>query len=65
MGKVMNRAIINFLKKTYFDLNSPAAYASINKVIKIAKKKFPSLTREDVKEFLEGESTFTLYRPNR
>ena len=62
---IMNRQLTNVLNKVYFDINSPASYAGVNKVYKEAKKKIPNLKYAKVKDFLEGESTYTMYKPAR
>ena len=65
MDENLNRRITNILKKVYFNLNSPSAYAGTEKVYREAKKQIPKLKPHHVKEFLQGESTHTLYRPIR
>uniref|UniRef100_A0A915DN01 Integrase n=1 Tax=Ditylenchus dipsaci TaxID=166011 RepID=A0A915DN01_9BILA len=52
----------NLLKKIYFDVNSPACYSSVQNVLEEAKKKNPKVTINDVKRFLEKQSTYTRFR---
>jgi len=61
----MNRSKLNKLKELYYGIDSPSAYAGINRVHKEIKKTFPNTTRDEVREFLQGQSTYTLYRPNK
>jgi hypothetical protein len=61
----LNRTIINKLNQIYYQLNSSAAYSGIDKVYKEAKKYFPKLKLNDVIYYLQGQSTYTLYRPSR
>jgi transposase InsO family protein len=60
----MNRRKLTKLKEIYFDTKSPAAYAGVDRVHKEIKKTFPTTTIDEVREFLQGQSTYTLYRPN-
>ena len=62
---IRNRKITNTLNKVYFDINSSASYAGANKVYREAKRLIPKLKYADVKEFLEGQSTHTMYKPQR
>ena len=55
----------NLLKNVYYDLSSPATYAGVQKVYSEAKKRNPKIELGDVKEFLESQLTYTLYRPVR
>lgn len=50
------------LKHVYYDVNSPACYAGVEKVYREAKRLNPNITRKDVERFLEGERTYTVYR---
>ena len=63
--KMTERSKFNLLKNIYYDLNSPATYAGVEKVYTEAKKLNPKIELEDVKQFLESQSTYTLYRPVR
>ena len=55
----------NLLKNVYYDLSSPATYAGVQKVYSEAKKRNPKIELGDVKEFLESQPIYTLYRPVR
>ena len=52
-----------FLQKIYFDPNSNASFASVNKLYKVAKSKFPNVTLKEVKDWLSGEDVYTLHKP--
>lgn len=49
------------LRKIYYDLDSPAAYSSINRVYKEAQKF--NISRDKVQEFMEKQRVYTMYKP--
>ena len=53
------------LNKLYTDPNSPACYAGAEQLYIEAKKIYPTVTRNNVREFLDGNRTYTLHRPRR
>ena len=53
------------LNKLYTDPNSPACYAGADQLYKEAKKLDPTVTKAKVKDFLEGNRTYTLHKPRR
>ena len=53
------------LKKIYYNLNSSASFAGVDKVLHVAKQHNPNVKLEDVKKFLEKERTYTLFKPVR
>jgi hypothetical protein len=53
------------LKKVYYDTRSPACYAGVRKVYLEAKRQNPLVTIRLVKDFLEKERTYTLFRSVR
>lgn len=55
----------NFLKKIYYDLRSPAAYAGLGKVYAEAKKIHPEIRTSDVYEFLKKQRIYTMHKPAR
>jgi hypothetical protein len=61
----MERTKTNILNKIFYNINSPASFAGINRVYEEAKNQIPNITREEVEEFLRKHSTYTLYRPGR
>jgi hypothetical protein len=65
MSKVSKRNIVNTLNKIYFDVKSPASYAGANKVYKEAKNVMPKIKYQDVKDYLQGQSTYTMYKPRK
>jgi hypothetical protein len=62
MGKTLKEKI---LKDIYYNLNSPASYAGINKILVEAKKKNKNISIKDVTDFLSKERTYTLFKPRR
>ena len=59
----MTRRETNAISSAYFDLNSPASFAGANRVYEAVKNK--GINYDQVKKYLEGQSTYTLYRPTR
>ena len=53
---------LNFL---YFDTKSPVAFTSPLALYREAKKRYPSLTFQQVKTWLQSKGTYTLYKPVR
>ena len=63
MEKIKRKHTI--LKNIYHDPSSPGGFAGIQKLYIEAKKLDASITKKDVKDFLEGDRTYTLHRPRR
>lgn len=53
------------IRNAYYDINSVAAFAGVDKVYREAKRHDASITREDVLKYLQSEPTYTLHRPSR
>lgn len=51
-----------FLEKIYLDLNSPSFFASPRNIYLAARKKIPSITQNDVNEWLSGKRSYTFHR---
>ena len=51
------------LKRLYYSTDKPSAYSGIDRLLKHAKKVHPKLRREQVEEWLQGQDSYTLYRP--
>jgi len=62
MGKTLKE---NILREIYYNLNSPASYAGINKILVEAKKKNKNISIKDITKFLSKERTYTLFKPRR
>jgi transposase InsO family protein len=50
------------LHNAYYGLDSPASFTGISQLHRQARKSYPSLTLEQVKSWLSGQDTYTLYR---
>lgn len=50
------------MEKIYGDLNNPAALASVDKLYREAKVNNQDITKEDVKQFLQAQDSYTLMR---
>ena len=53
------------LRSIYYDVSSEGGYSSIDKLYKTAKQADKSITREQVREWLRKEITYTLHYPAR
>lgn len=53
------------LNKLYTDPNSPACYAGVDQLYREAKKLDPTITKNKVREFLQGNRTYTLHKPRQ
>jgi hypothetical protein len=58
-----NSSINKAIRQTYFE--SDAAYSGLDTVYKHARRLDKNVTRADVKNYLQGERTYTLHRPQR
>ncbi len=52
-----------YLKTLYHQIGNAAAFSSPDRLYQWGKKRFKSLTRQEVREFLESEPSYTLHRP--
>lgn len=50
----------SLLDNIYYDVSHPAGYSSIDKLVKATKGK---MNREDVKNWLQSQETYTLHKP--
>ena len=55
----------NFLSDYYFDTKSPVAFTSPLALYREAKKRYPSLTFQQVNTWLQSKDTYTLHKPVR
>ena len=53
------------LKKPYYHLKNPAAYAAKSKLLQEAKKHDPNISIEDIEEWLKFQLAYTLHKPVR
>ena len=53
------------LKKLYYDLKNPAAYAKKSKLLQEAKKHDSNISIKDVEEWLKSQLAYTLHKPVR
>ena len=53
------------LKKLYYDLKNPAAYAGKCKLLQEAKKYDSNISIEDVEQWLKSHLAYTLHKPIR
>lgn len=55
----------NIISRIYHDITNPAGYSSAQKLYTTAKKENSSITRQQVKEWLSSQNTYTLHKPRR
>lgn len=53
------------LERLYTDASSPAAYSGVENLYREARRHDASVRREDVERYLQGQSTYTLFKPRR
>ena len=53
------------LREIYYDPSHPAGYSGLEPVYKAAKKKLPTLKRNQVQLWLKKQDTYTLHKPSR
>lgn len=52
----------NVLSQIYYDAKNPASYGGVEKLFKEAKKFIPTLTRQQVENWLQSQFTYTLHK---
>lgn len=52
----------HLLRSIYYDVRNAAAFGGIDKLLRAAKEQDPGITREQVDEWLRGETVYTLHR---
>jgi hypothetical protein len=63
MGEI--GGIDRLLARVYYDLKSPAAYAGAEKVFAEARRRDPTITIHDVREYLQKQRVYTMHRLRR
>jgi hypothetical protein len=53
------------INRIYTDSTNPAGYSGFQNLYKIVKEKYPEITKNDVKKFLESNLTYTLFKDRR
>ena len=54
-----------YLSRVYESPDHPASFSGIDKLYRIAKKEFPSITRNEIKQWAENNLSCSLYKPSR
>ena len=52
----------NLLRQLYYDVSSPAAFSSVDRLYRHAREIDSTISRQDVERFLSGEIAYTLHR---
>jgi hypothetical protein len=53
------------IESIYHDPSNPGGFGGADILYQEVKKKYPSLTKKDVRHFLEGSRTYTLFKPRK
>lgn len=53
------------IEKIYHDPANPGGFGGVDVLYQQVKKKHPTITRKDVQRFLEGNRTYTLFKPRK
>lgn len=61
----MGDAHKSLLRRLYNNPSSAAGYAGLEALFREARTHAPDITREEVRHFLEGDRTYTLFKPTR
>ena len=54
-----------YLSRVYESPDHPASFSGLDKLYRIAKKKFPSITRNEIKQWAENNLSYSLHKPSR
>lgn len=55
----------DLLSGIYFNPSAVGSYGGVNRLYQAAKKQNPHLTRKTVSEWLQGQETYSLYKPRK
>ena len=54
-----------YLSRVYESPDHPASFNGLDKLYRIAKKEFPSITRNEIKQWAENNLSYSLHKPSR
>ena len=54
-----------WLKETYYDPSQPGSFSAPYKLFKLAKEKYPDIKLKQVKEFLQKQDVYTVFKEPR
>ena len=54
-----------YLSRVYESPDYPASFSGLDKLYRIAKKEFPSITRNEIKQWAENNLSYSLHKPSR
>ncbi|KAJ8021254.1 hypothetical protein HOLleu_38400 [Holothuria leucospilota] len=52
------------LKRIHYDASPPPGFRDVDALLRHARQKRPTTTRQEVKSWLETQDTYTLHKPN-
>ena len=53
------------INKIYTDPNNPGSFSGVENLYDQVSKKYPGITKNDIRKFLEGNRTYTLFKPRQ
>ena len=54
-----------YLSCVYVSPEHPASFSGLDKLYRIAKKDFPSITHNEIKQWAENNLSYSLHKPSR
>ena len=50
------------INSIYSDISNPGGFSGVLPLLKAVKKKFPEVTKDDIKKFIERNRTYSLFK---
>ena len=54
-----------YISHVYESPDHPASFSGLDKLYRIAKKEFPNITRNEIKQWAENNLSYSLHKPSR
>ena len=64
MDKI-KRSTDAYLSRVYESRKHPASFSGLGKLYRIARKEFPGITRNEIKQWAEANLSYSLHKPSR
>ena len=63
--KKSNKELNAYLSSVYVSPEHSTSFSGLDKLYRIAKKEFPSITRNEIKQWAETDLSYSLHKPSR
>ena len=63
--KKSNEDFDGYLSRVYESPDHPTSFSGLDKLYRIAKKEFPSITHNEIKQWAENNLSYSLHKPSR